>query len=824
MTKARDEGAAAPAPLKGVRVAELGTGPALAYCGKLFADFGASVVKVEAPGGDPARRTPPLADVGDGAAESGVFAWMNTNKESVIVAPADAARLTEIVGASDVLIDARPGAGWDGGPTGQAALRAAFPQLTIVSLSWFGESGPYRDFAATDSTLRALAGLVRNVGPEQAPALLTEHQASVPAALCAFSAAMSALLSGGGRRFEVSLLDVNLIIGEYQMAITVQAQAPERRWGINRFFPVFPVGVYQCREGWLGVTAHSPDQWRGFCDMLGLAIEPGDPNYRLPPDRLARADELDAQIVPRLLTRTAEEWFEESMRRKVPIVVVPDMAELLATEVHRARGAFGKVHIGKASFEAPILPQRLTVTPPAADSVAPLAGADTDLWRPQPPLARADKAGGLPLSGVRIVDLTMGWAGPLATRQLADLGAEVIKVEARAYPDWWRGSDYSEVSIADHVHEMAHYFNINNRNKTGITLDLTQPEGAQILRRLVRTADAVVENYSQEVLPKLGLDYAGLRGERPDMVMMSMPAFGQQSAWAEVRAYGSTLEHASGLPSVTGQAGWPPTMNHVAYGDPIGGFNACAALLTALFHRQRTGEGQFIDLAQVECLFPLVAPWLIEQSITGRVAPRPGNRHPLFVPHGCFACEGDDAWVVIAVTDDAAWRALCEAIGRADLAADPALATAPGRRAAEARLEEAIGAWTAGRSADEAMEALQARGVAAGVARGFAELMFYEPHLMARGYWQEIDRPYLGPHLQPTSAFREEGQGYPVRTPSPTLGQSTREVLSRVLGLTQADLDRLEAAQVIGETPIPIGERRPRSAALIHEAAARGDG
>jgi crotonobetainyl-CoA:carnitine CoA-transferase CaiB-like acyl-CoA transferase len=263
-------------------------------------------------------------------------------------------------------------------------------------------------------------------------------------------------------------------------------------------------------------------------------------------------------------------------------------------------------------------------------------------------------------------------------------------------------------------------------------------------------------------------------------------------------------------------------MNHIAYGDPIGGLSACPALLAALLHRQRTGEGQYIDLAQVECLFPLLAPWMIEHALTGSTPPRTGNRHSVFVPHGCFPCDGHDAWVVIAVTDDAAWRALCRTIGRPDLAADPALATAAGRRAVEAELEAAIAAWTRGRSPDEAMEALQAAGVAAGAARGLTEVVLYEPHLMARGYWQEVERPHMDWFQQPSPVFREEGRPYPIRRAAPTLGQSSREVLTRILGLTGAELERLEAAGVIGEIPIPTHQRKPRSSAQLHDAAAGG--
>ncbi|HEY2707332.1 MAG TPA: CoA transferase [Caulobacteraceae bacterium] len=809
--------------LSGVRVAEFGAGRPLAYCGKLFADFGATVVKVEPPGGDPDRKTAPLVSVGGGRHESALFAWLNTNKQSVIAGPNETARLVEIAGASDVLIDARSGAHTDPGPSGHAALRTAFPHLTIVSISWFGESGPYKDYAATDSVVRALAGLVRYVGPAAAPVMLSEHQSYLPAALSAFTAALASLIGGGdGRRFEISVHEASALVAEFSSAVATQTGFEELRWGHNHFFPVFPTGVYATQDGWLGVTAFSADQWRGFCDMMGVPELASRPGFGTAPERLFVGDELDAIVAERLATRTTREWADEAIRRRVPLVAVPNMAELLASPIHRDHGAFGEVRIGVASFEAPVLPQRLTRTPPAPIGVAPLAGEHTATWAPSPARARKAGSGGLPLEGVRIIDLTMGWAGPVGTRQLADLGAEVIKVEGRGYPDWWRGADYSDEGIAALGYEKPLYFNWVNRNKIGITLDLTSDEGRALLLRLVRRADAVVENYGQGVLAGFGLDYETFRAEREDIVMMSMPAFGSATPWAEARAYGSTLEHAAGLPLVTGGPNDPPTMNHVAYGDPIGGLSACPALLTALLHRQRTGEGQYIDLSQVECLFPLVAPWMIEQSVTGSVAPRLGNRHPVFVPHGCFPCDGHDAWVVVAVTDEATWHGLCDVIGRADLASDPALATTEGRRAVEDELEVAITDWTSQRSPDEAMEALQAAGVAAGAARGLTELLLYEPHLTARGYWQEVERPHMDWFQQPSPVFREDGQPYPIRRAAPTLGQSSREVLTRLLGLTAAELDRLEAASVTGEVPIPTSQRRPRSSALIHEAAAGG--
>jgi crotonobetainyl-CoA:carnitine CoA-transferase CaiB-like acyl-CoA transferase len=300
------------------------------------------------------------------------------------------------------------------------------------------------------------------------------------------------------------------------------------------------------------------------------------------------------------------------------------------------------------------------------------------------------------------------------------------------------------------------------------------------------------------VLSKLGLDYTVLKDVRPGLVMLSMPAFGMNNAWSDCRAYGSTLEHASGLPMVTGFPDDPPTMNQTAYGDPVGGFNAAAALMAALLHQQRTGEGQNINLSQVECMLPFVAAPLIEQSALGRVSPRLGNRHPVHVPHGAFRCAGDDHWLVIAVRSDNEWRALCTAMGRADLAD----LDATERRTREDDLEAAIAQWTGTQADDDAMRALQKAGVPAGVMRVPFDLD-HDPHLVARGFWHRLERPFIGLHWQGSPAFREGVLPYPVRHMAPTLGQHNREVLCGMLGQTEADLERLVRDGIIGTVPNP---------------------
>ena len=317
--------------------------------------------------------------------------------------------------------------------------------------------------------------------------------------------------------------------------------------------------------------------------------------------------------------------------------------------------------------------QRLTGTPPRRGGAVPdigeqMLGSAHAGERCARAGAGAERANRLPLEGIRVVDFSMGWAGPICTRTLADLGADVIKIEATQYPDWWRGVDRRPAYVLEQMYEKSVRYCIMNRNKRGITLDLTRPQGLELAKRLLADADLVVDNYSVEVLPKLGLGYEVLSKLNPKLVMMSMSAFGAGSVHRDCRAYGSTLEQGSGLPSVVGDPDGPPVMSHTAFGDAVGGLNGCAAVLTALIHARLTGKGQFIDLAQIECMMPFAAPWIIAHSIDGKAPVKYGNRHPDFVPHGCFPCAGEDNWIVVAVSSDAMWPKLATLLGRADWA------------------------------------------------------------------------------------------------------------------------------------------------------------
>lgn len=797
-------------PFDGIRVVEVGCGTAVAFCGKLFADFGAEVVKIEPPGGDPGRRHPPLTDAGNSRTESAYFAWLNTNKRSVTAdlgSEQGMQRARAIASGADVVLDARA-LGNSGNPP-RSLLEAVSPATGIeIDFSWFGESGPYSSFVATEAVCRALSGAIHSAGPAEGPPLVPhDTQAGVVAGLAGFSLAAAALLGReqGGRRYAVSVHEVLLHLAEIEIGMALEGRDVPRA-GVNRFGGQYPASIYATSDGWLGIFTVTAPQWRSLCKVIGRPELIADPRFVDGASRFVHADAIDALLAPIIATRPAAEWFELCSTERLPAVIVPTMAQLLQQKVHRDRSAFVPVQIGSATFEAPILPQRMGEAGPLRGGRAPFAG-EHDADYPDRRTARAargreQRASGLPLAGVRIVDLTMGWAGPFSTRHLADLGAEVIKVESTRYPDWWRGTNYTAEYYSEQRYEKSTYFNMMNRNKLGVTLDLTNPEGVRLLKELVSSADAVIENYSAEVLPKLGLDYPALSQVNSKLVMVSMPAFGSNNTWSNTRAYGGTLEQASGLPTVTGREGWPPAMTSYAYGDPIGGYNAAAALLVGLTWQKCTGQGRFIDLSQVEGMLSLVAPALIEQSVTGTVGPRIGNRHPVHAPHGCFRCSGEDEWIVIAVTGDLQWVALSTEMGRPDLRDDPALRTEAGRRAQQDRIEAAIEAWTMTVGADEAMQRLQQARVPAGAVRSVRSLL-HDPHLEARRFWRFIERPGFGAHVGGSSFFREDGEPAPLRNGAPTLGQHNAFVLGGLLGLAPAQLHRLAEGGVIGNAAVP---------------------
>jgi len=404
----------------------------------------------------------------------------------------------------------------------------------------------------------------------------------------------------------------------------------------------------------------------------------------------------------------------------------------------------------------------------------------------------------LPLEGIRVVDLTMMWAGPYATHRLGEMGAEVIKVEA---PRAWDNLRTLFPIPGDEPWNASFYFNDYNREKKGITLDLQQPRGRELLLGLVAKSDALIENYRADVLDKLGLGYEALRRARPDVILVSMAGFGKTGADRELVGFGPIVEQMAGLTSLTGYGDdGVPYKTGISYGDPVGGLAAASALVLALIQRRRTGRGAFIDLAQRETMAEMLPEAFVAASLRGADPVHRGNRHPVWAPQGVYPCAGDEQWLALSVRSDAEWRALCEEIGAPELAG---LALAE-RRARHDEIDARIAAWTETRESAALQERLQARSIPA--ARMLdSDSIHWDPHLLARDHWDFLPHPSMGPYAQPAPHWRlVEARPRP-RRPAPRFGEHNREILCGLLGLPEAELAELAAAGVIGDTPVGAG-------------------
>ncbi len=415
------------------------------------------------------------------------------------------------------------------------------------------------------------------------------------------------------------------------------------------------------------------------------------------------------------------------------------------------------------------------------------------------------------LENIRVLDLTWVWSGPLAGRIMADLGAEVIHVTGRStisdeevprdvanrmgiYPEndpgrrpWNRTSSVNDFA----------------RNKLGITLELDTPEGADIFKRLVKISDVVLENFSPRVMPNFGLDYPVLKGINPAVVMCSMPGYGLSGPYRDYVSYGTNLDPASGLASMMGYPDGEAHMSGNAYPDPVAALNAVNAVLIALFHQRRTGKGQHIDLSQAETATSVIGEAVLTFALNGEIPRRVGNRHLFHAPHGCYRCRGEDKWVVIAVSSEEQWNALCKVMEPTDLMKDVRFIDRAARHLNHDVLDKSIENWTRRHTHYQVMHRLQKVGIPSGAVLDAAELSSDE-HLEDRDFFIEVDHPEAGRRKHCSLPIGFSGFSTISAKPAPCLGEHNHYVLSELMGLTGTEIARLEEKEIIGNRPLSV--------------------
>ena len=819
--------------LSGVRVLELASGIAGPFCSRLFADYGADVLKVELPGcGDATRAWGPFpGDVHD-PEKSGTFFFLNTNKRSLVLDPARAAdreRLQGLVDAADVLVASHPDDGLASWQLEPETLLRRNPSLVSIALSPFGQTGPLADWKSHDLNAYHFSACgSRYCGlPGGEPLEHGTFSADFFAGYAAAAWGLACLLGreriGGGQHLDVASAEIlgALFVGALNVGGYAQDGRFDRRTGGAGMGLAAPAGIVPCRDGHVLVIALEKAQWHGLRAVMG------DPEWARPEifddmwERGRNADLIYPLIGEWASALSKEEIMSRCQAKGCPATAVYTMADLAAHPHLRERGALvelahpalGRVTTfgapirlpdspGGPRFAAPLLGehggQQFADRAPGTSSRTRVAGGgeiDAPPRRPTVPVDTTGLARALPLAGLRVANFGWGLVGPTAGQLLAFLGAEVIKIESRARPDiqrtippFWNGIPDPDRSIQNHA------FWAGNRS---VRLNLKTEEGRALARELVAISDVVIENFGLGVMDRFDLGFDALRAANPGLVFASLSSTGQLGPLAHLRTYGNSLAALAGLDSLTGHADGRLQAMENAFADPLGGVVGALGILLALAHRERTGRGQRVDYAQLEGVLQLVGPTFLDFVLNGRVGGPLGNRHPVGAgaPHGVFPCRGEDRWIAIAVLSDAEWDALVGALDGEAWARAPELARASGRRAAIDDLHVRLAEWTRRFERDALAAHLQAAGVAATPVCDVSDLLDH-PHYRARGTFIEVVHP---------QGFRETIYGgyvkcsrtRPAIRPGPAVGQDDGYVLSGLLGLSQERFEELVARQVI---------------------------
>ena len=779
-------------PLAGLRVVELGGGITAAYCTKLLVDLGADVWKVETPAGDPLRRW---------GTSGGLFEYLNAGKRGLTVdLESDDNVLHNLIARVDVLVEnLGPVAAqrWDWG-IDHSSLQQVNPNLVVVRISDYGQDGPRCDRQSTPLTVQAASGWVstREPGrpPVQSGARIPEYIAGGYAALGALTALRIAdAATDRVVEVDVSTFEALLSTLPYPMLMAARLKS----MGLPPNSKAGPMlGIVRAADGWIGINCLTGQHWLDVCAMVGLP-EFGEKQIAIMLGGSER-DEFFAKAQPFLDSMNVADLVELSQAMRIPAAPINDGATILESPQYRDRGFFIESGVAGARFARPGAPFRFSKTPVGAPTPAPQLGDDAAAdWD-----ARADALSSsdlehvdAPFSDLKVFDLSTFWSGAYLTMYLGAFGADVVKVESIQRPDGHRYSG-SLLRSSDDWYEVGPMWQATNLNKRDITLDLTSEAGRELALRLAADADVVVENFSPRVVEQFGLDYDSLVKVNPDVIMVRMPGLGLEGPWRDYVGWALNFEQLSGMSAATGYPDGPPC-NLQGPADPVVGTHATVALLAALEHKRRTGEGQLIEVAQIEVGAVVTAEPVIEYSLTGQVPEREGNRHRDYA-QGVYPAAGEDEWIAVSVRDDADWAAVLDVIGRPDLADDPRFGTAETRVANHDAFDEVLRQWTITRGPDEAADALRRHGVPAErLLTG--DRMYDVDQLDARGFYQELEHPLSGRQRFPGWPFRITPG--PLRhhlTPSPTLGQHNEQVLA-ALGLSDDEIARLRDDLVIGD-------------------------
>jgi crotonobetainyl-CoA:carnitine CoA-transferase CaiB-like acyl-CoA transferase len=788
-------------PLSGLRVVDC-TVDRGELASRLLGDLGADVVKVEAPGGSPARRTAPVR-----RGVSLAFALRNAGKRGVVLDLTDGDdvdRFHDLLDHADVLVtsDAFLAPGLD-----TRDLAERHPHLVVGAVTPFGLDGPYADWVATDATLAASGGFAFKAGiPEDSPLLppghLVDDAASITAAFGLLCALYQREATGAGQFVEVSVNEAIAQICDWSLPnslarIEAGFPAGEVRNGNGPIYPIFA-----CKGGYVRLIILSVRQWHAMREWLG------EPEFLQDPalDGFVARREIAEHVLNPLFTAhfadlSMEEVSLEAQKRGIVCTPALTPADILTNEHFESRRTFADVEVGPG-VTAPLASGYFEVDGERAGPATPppAIGEHTDEVFASLGDARPAPVGevpaGPPLEGLRVMDFGHGAVGVEVGRRFAEYGAEVMKIESRTYTDFMRLQLGGETNPS---------FASSSRSKLGFGVNAKTDDGRAFLHRLAEQSDVVVENNSTGTMDKLGIGFDALKAVNPGLVMVSSQLMGSHGAWSWWRGYGPSTQPPGGLVHLWNYADRDePAGSMSIYPDHVAGCLGAVASLAALVGRARdVNEGVHLEVAQVEAVTGMLGDLIAAEGVEpGSVVPT-GNRSEAGAPWGLYRCAGEEEWLAITCRDDADWQGLVAAVGSPAWATDAAYATVDGRRARADEIDARIGEWTAAQSKDTVARACQEHGVPAAPMLTGAE-MTTDAQYVARGFAVQIDQPGVGPLVLDGAAFRGARMVGPDIRPAPDLGQHTRQIARDLLGLDDDEVDRLLEAGVLETTP-PVG-------------------
>jgi crotonobetainyl-CoA:carnitine CoA-transferase CaiB-like acyl-CoA transferase len=794
--------------LDDLRVIDLSEEIAGAYCAKLLADLGANVVKVERPGGDPLRRW--TGDGPSGVSPGALFEYLHTSHRGIVLDPdddADRRQFLSLASRADIVIESADlcsKVAWSYTP---AQLWAQNPALSLVSITPFGLSRAINDVPATEFTLQAYCGSIirgpEDEAPLQAGGRLGEWASGAFAAMACLAAESQSRRSGQGQHVDLSMLECMALTFNPYPTILRSFLGTDHPGERKREIP----SISRANDGWVGFCTVTGQQWENFCLLIERPDLLADDGLRTWIDRVRRFDEVNEIIEAWSGVRSVAQILEQAEAFRVPAAPLGTGDTICDIDHFQARGVF--VPNPRGGFAQPRSPLLLSGSPVRPFGPAPALGEHTEEVLSElasvPAVERSihqQSEPARPLDGLRVIDFTAFWAGPMGTQFLAAMGGDVVKVESVQRPDAMR---FNSVSKPDDPlwYEKSAIFHGANVGKRSVAIDLGDPRGKELVLQLISTADVVIENFNPRVLDRFDLDYEHLSQLNPRLVMVRMPAFGLDGPWRDRGGFAQTMEQVSGMGSVTGKGDGPPVIPSGPC-DVLAGTHAVVGLLAALHQRDRTGQGQMVEVPMVEVALNVAAEPVIEWSRNGLLLGRHGNRGPAAAPQGLYACSGSGAWLALAIVTDEQWHALVELLGHPDWAEDPSLATVAGRRQAHDLIDEGLEEYFRRQQLDRMVPMLQDAGIPAApvVPAGYIDR---DPRMRARNFFEPVEHPIMGRHEFPGWPMRSSGwPDHWYDHPAPRLGEHTVAVLQNELGLDAEAIEALWNDHVIGTTPLGL--------------------